>query len=187
MAGDSWSGSFNIPASSLMSSTPMMSMFPMICPSLTLGIGRKHRFFPAFPAAATIDRIPETGLILPSSPSSPTRTLVSRIDWSTSPVAARTATAMGRSNPVPSFLISAGDRFTVIFLAGSRKPEFFRASASTTTGYPSTPKIPILCTLLNTLSPFLILISVFYSVFSFCVFILCWKYDAEPHRFIERS
>lgn len=42
-------------------------------------------------------------------------------------MAASTATAMGRSNPDPSFRTSAGARFTVIRLAGMDIPEFFSA------------------------------------------------------------
>jgi len=35
--------------------------------------------------------------------------------------------AIGKSNELPSFLISAGARFTVIFFPGNLKPEFLIA------------------------------------------------------------
>ena len=97
------------------------------------------------------------------------------------PDAARTAAATGRSNPAPSFLISAGARFTVTLLGGSRMPLFFNAvrtrscasltcaegnptilkqgspsltSASTCTGYTSIPEMAADNTLANNLIPF---------------------------------
>ena len=41
---------------------------------------------------------------------------------SITPIAVKIATAIGRSKPVPVFLIFAGDRFTVIRLAGKTMP-----------------------------------------------------------------
>jgi len=43
------------------------------------------------------------------------------------PVAFRMPIAMDRSREEPSFLISAGARFTVIFLVGNSKAEFLMA------------------------------------------------------------
>src|SRR5699024_1467420 len=93
----------------------------------------------------------------------------------------RRAAAIGRSNLVPSFRISAGERFTVILLGGKVRPVLRSAvhtrswasltleeryptiektgrppltSASTSTGTPSTPEIVADKTLLYIIPPF---------------------------------
>ena len=44
-----------------------------------------------------------------------------------SPIAIKIPIAIGKSKNVPSFLISAGAKFTIIFLLGNSIPEFFIA------------------------------------------------------------
>ena len=46
------------------------------------------------------------------------------------PLAANIPSAIGKSNNPPSFFISAGARFTVIFFVGKSKPEFFTADTT---------------------------------------------------------
>ena len=60
------------------------------------------------------ERTPRTGRTMPSNASSP-RTMASpRAAGSSCPVAAISPSAIGRSNPAPSFLMSAGARFTSV-------------------------------------------------------------------------
>ena len=68
--------------------------------------------------------MPLTGLVLPSSESSPTKALFSRWLLLTWPESANTARAIGRSRCEPSLVSSAGAKFTVTFLAGKTNPEF---------------------------------------------------------------
>ena len=97
----------------------------MICipstkaPSAILGTGKKHRRNPIFLAADTRTSTPLTGFTLPSNPSSPIRRESFSFSAANNSKAPKTAAAIGRSKAVPSFFIPAGDRFTVIFFAGS--------------------------------------------------------------------
>ena len=70
-------------------------------------------------AAHTQGNTPLTPLMLPSRLNSPRTTVLSRLTSSTSPFAARIAKAIGKSNPVPLFLISAGEILTTILCGGS--------------------------------------------------------------------
>ncbi len=56
-----------------------------------------------------------------------------------SPQAASSATAMGRSNPVPSLRRSAGARFTVMRFEGSRKPRLRTAAPTRTSASCTAP------------------------------------------------
>jgi hypothetical protein len=69
-------------------------------------------------AAAAAGSTSGTGRILPSSPSSPIRTKSSRPAAGSVPDAARIATAMPRSKPLPRLGRLAGDRPTVILRVG---------------------------------------------------------------------
>ena len=59
------------------------------------------------------------GFSLPSRLSSPAKIVLFKFSSGIWPNAARIAIAIGRSNAVPSFRTSAGDKFTVILLGGS--------------------------------------------------------------------
>ena len=76
---------------------------------------------------SAIGRAPRNGLSLPFNESSPQRMMLLSASCGSSPVAARIPMAIGKSKPTPSFFMSAGERFTVIFSKGNWKPEFFMA------------------------------------------------------------
>ena len=97
-------------------------------PSLAFSFGKRTVLFPISFALVTIGRIPFTGLTAPSSPSSPKITVSLTLNSSTSPIAKSIAIAMGRSITMPSFLISAGERLTVILEAGIFTPMFLSAT-----------------------------------------------------------
>src|SRR3954452_3656652 len=59
----------------------------------------------------------------PSSDSSPSNSTSSTLRRVTTPLAARTPSAIGRSNEDPAFRISAGARLTVTRCSGNSKPE----------------------------------------------------------------
>lgn len=69
-----------------------------------------------FFASTEIGKAPLTALSLPSSASSPRKTVSLVSNSFITEVAESNPTAIGKSNELPSFLISAGARFTVIFL-----------------------------------------------------------------------
>ena len=71
---------------------------------------------------------PRTGRSEPSSPSSPRATMPSVAPCRSWPVATSRPNAMGRSNAVPSFFVSAGARLTVTRRGGTWKPEFVSAA-----------------------------------------------------------
>ena len=73
---------------------------------------------------------PLTGLNLPSKESSPIAQILLILFFSIFPEAAKMPKAMGKSKSPPSFFISAGAKFTVIFLTGKSKPEFFIAATT---------------------------------------------------------
>ena len=77
---------------------------------------------PLLYSSNTIGRIPLTGKISPFKFSSPASVQSFMLSASITPIAVKIATAIGRSKPVPVFLIFAGDRFTVIRLAGKIMP-----------------------------------------------------------------
>ena len=72
----------------------------------------RHSPARAAPSAAAI--VPATGRTRPSSPSSPMQACSSSRPGGTCAEAARTASAIARSKPVPSLRRAAGARFTVI-------------------------------------------------------------------------
>ncbi len=78
--------------------------------------------------AMAIGRTPGTALIFPSKASSPRITLLCSDSIGNCSVTASIPTAIGRSNPEPSFFTSAGARFTVILLMGKAKLLFLRAA-----------------------------------------------------------
>ena len=75
----------------------------------------------------TIGKIPFTGLIFPSRDNSPNTHIFCKDSFSNAPLEASIPRAIDKSNIPPSFFISAGARFTVIFFVGKSKPEFFIA------------------------------------------------------------
>ena len=93
-------------------------------------MGRTNPLIPASLTPTAIGSAPLTGLRVPSNESSPKRARSSSLPVDTCPEAASIPTAIGRSKAEPSFLTSAGARFTVILRRGKRKPEFFMAAAT---------------------------------------------------------
>ena len=87
-----------------------------------------HEVKPLSTAAITEGITPFTPLTLPSRLSSPKTTVFLRLEESIIPLAARIPTAIGRSNPVPAFLTSAGDILTTILSGRSSIPEFLIAT-----------------------------------------------------------
>ena len=67
-------------------------------------------------------RVPGTFLTSPSRLNSPTNNLESKKPRSSWPVAAKIPSAIGKSKPVPLFLMSLGERFTTIFFDGILYP-----------------------------------------------------------------
>ena len=82
----------------------------------------------SFLARMSIGSTARTGLILPSRPSSPTIIYLASWLQSTFPSAASIPTAIGKSNPLPSFFKSAGERLIVISAVGVTKPILGRAA-----------------------------------------------------------
>lgn len=80
-------------------------------------------------AQAAMAMVPRMGRKLPSRPSSPAHHSPSRMGRSSWPLAARRASAIGRSKAGPSFLRSAGARLTTTRTNGPRKPLLRRAEA----------------------------------------------------------
>ena len=76
-------------------------------------------------ASDTIERIPGTFLTCPSNPSSPMiiQSFILLFCCKT-PSDVRIATAIGRSNDAPLFLIVAGERLITTRFAGNSRPEF---------------------------------------------------------------
>ena len=103
---------------------------PRPCASRAFSGGRTIARRPALSAATATGRTPVTPRVVPSSASSPTKATRPRRRGSTWPTAARMPTAIGRSNPAPSFLTSAGARLTVTRSIGNVKPEFLMADAT---------------------------------------------------------
>ncbi len=101
---------------------------------------------PSSRARRIMGRIPFTGRRDPSKASSPANTGMGSGSF-TYFLAASTPRAMGRSSPAPSFFRSAGARFTVMWVSGNRKSEFFtaaftrsRASFTAVSGSPTISK-----------------------------------------------
>ena len=113
------SGLASVWTSSFSERIPMICIPFMSLPSLSFSPGRIHCLNPPALAASVWTRTPCTGFTLPSSPSSPITRHSPSPPVSKTPKAPNTATAMGRSKAVPPFFTPAGDKFTVIFLAGS--------------------------------------------------------------------
>ena len=92
-----------------------MTLIPAtIAASFTLASGTIHVLKPLSAAAHTIGSIPVIGLTLPSRLSSPITNTPSSLSSSIIQLAESIPAAIGRSKPVPSFLISAGDILTTI-------------------------------------------------------------------------
>ena len=104
-----------------------MFIFFTRSPSFKFPKGMTQNRSPVSPAWITLGKIPETGWISPFKLTSPTIITSFKSSGFNMPEAARTAAATGRSNPAPSFLISAGTKFTVILLGGRATPLFFNA------------------------------------------------------------
>ena len=90
-----------------------------IFPSLILNSGKSTLSIPASFAEHTQGSTPLTPLMLPSRLSSPKISIFSRLTSSIYPFADKIANAIGKSNPVPHFLISAGDILTAILCGGN--------------------------------------------------------------------
>src|SRR3954453_6150932 len=84
--------------------------------ALDAGRIRLEMFFSR--AITAMGKTPGTGRTLPVSPSSPTSRYWPRSVTRSAPYAPRIPIAMGRSNPEPSFLRSAGARLMVIWVGG---------------------------------------------------------------------
>jgi hypothetical protein len=69
--------------------------------------------------AAETESVPRTEVSVPSSDSSPTNTRPATSSSRSTSNAWSIPTAIGRSKPVPSFRTSAGERFTVMWRAGT--------------------------------------------------------------------
>lgn len=116
--------------------------------SLKLPSGRTIPLYPRRRASIAMGRTPFTGRSAPSSASSPISAQSSRCFSETFSLAASTPAAMGRSYAGPSFLISAGARFTVMRRRGNSKPEFrtaeitrFLASRTEASGSPTMKRL----------------------------------------------
>ena len=105
-------------------STPITSMPSTTLASRTFPRGTTIALQPMRRISITIGSIPLTGRTTPESASSPTSACPSRRATGILPTDARSETAMGRSYIAPSFLTSAGARFTVTsYSCFSEKPE----------------------------------------------------------------
>jgi hypothetical protein len=105
-----------------MTSTPVTS-----AASSAFSAGTITRRCPDLEAASTAGSTPATGRTRPSSPSSPRCTTPAADAASTSPAAARHATAIARSNAEPCLGSDAGERFTVTRRCGSGQPALVAA------------------------------------------------------------
>ena len=85
-----------------------------IAASLPFAFGTMSPFRSSPLASILMDSVPRTGASLPSRESSPTIRNPSTLFCEMLPEAARSPMAIGRSNPLPSFLMSAGARFITI-------------------------------------------------------------------------
>ena len=91
--------------------------------SAALAAGSTSRVNPRWRASAATDSTPRVGSIEPSSDSSPMMIVSAIVRAVTTPVAARTPSAIGRSKAVPALRTSAGARLTVTRCSGKSKPE----------------------------------------------------------------
>jgi hypothetical protein len=104
------------------------SMPPASSASIWLAIGTTICRTPAALAAITIGNTPRTGRSDPSSASSPMCAVRATDDASQTPAATKIETAMPTSNAEPNLGTLAGERFTVMRLAGNAKPELAQAA-----------------------------------------------------------
>ena len=111
-------------------SAPLTRMPGITPPSLAFAPGTMHSRMPSAAAARTIGSTPLAFFSSPFSPSSPRNRSPSAAPAGTSSMASSIPTAMGRSKAVPSFLLSAGDKLTVIRHGGRFSPTFFRATVT---------------------------------------------------------
>ena len=89
---------------------------------LASSLAAKNLWIPFFLASKTIGRQFPTPLILPFNPNSPIMQISSNLLASIKFRHPKKATAIGKSNAVPFFLILAGDKLTVIFMDGRGWP-----------------------------------------------------------------
>ena len=114
-------------------------------PSFRLSLGIIHSFIPASFAAHTIGSTPLTGLTVPSRLNSPSTSVSLTFSSSMIPFDTRMPIAIGRSNPVPSFLISAGEILTTIRCGGNSTPVFFMAILTLSlASLTSVPRYPLI-------------------------------------------
>ena len=107
--------------------TGTMDILPTTAASKRFSLGMTIPSNPFCFAARAVDKAPLTGLTRPSKESSPAIRYFETTVGDKIPVAHRMPTAMGRSKPVPSFLIFAGARLTVIRSSGKSYPELLMA------------------------------------------------------------
>src|SRR3954471_24622558 len=119
------------PAASARERTPWTSRPWTRAASAPFPSGTMIRAIPRLRASNATGSTPRTGSTSPPSESSPTAN-VGTFAGGMSPAACRTASAMARSNPAPSFLRSPGARLTVIRLCGSSYPALRIAVAQRT-------------------------------------------------------
>ena len=141
---------------STMNNSPSLPTGHILSPSMQmtserLSAGMITSVSPAFFANAHIEKIPDTGFTNPSSDNSPISANPPSFSASICPPADNIPAAIARSNPVPSFLMSDGARFTVILPFGSSNPQFFIAAQTLfLDSLTDAPASPIM---LNSLSP----------------------------------
>lgn len=110
---------------------PTTSMPLIQEPSPAFFFGTRQHLHPSFFAKSTVCSTPPTGYTWPFNPSSPTTITFLTNSSGRIPNAARRAAATGRSYLVPCFLISAGERFTVILFGRDLNPCIFQRRAYT--------------------------------------------------------
>ena len=96
--------------------------------SSTFAQGTTSRCIPSFCSCKAMGSAPSVLCTSPLRASSPKKAVLSRPSFFTIPIHASMAVAIARSYPVPSFLICAGDRLTVMRATGSGNPAFFMAT-----------------------------------------------------------
>ena len=122
-----FSGSFRYRIISFRFFTPITFISGIRLASFRFPFGTTQNLHFSSLALITIGRIPEIAWISPLRLNSPAIITPFRCSGFRISPAASTAAARGRSNPAPSFLISAGAKFTVILFGGRAIPLFFRA------------------------------------------------------------
>ena len=106
----------------MISAAPSTSMLSTTAASAALLSGIMMPLYPSSLALSVMGNAPFIGISLPSSPNSPIIRYCSSLSVFTASSAANMPMAIGRSYAEPSFLMSAGAMFTIIFLLGKRNP-----------------------------------------------------------------